>query len=239
MIPSKQYFQSNTFKAIPSKRCHRSKSSLLLTLPAIHPLTPLPSDSKKPPTILSLTISSLTPSTKVFGYVKTHISPSLTLISLQNMLTGYVLRKDNEPPLSSTLPLGTFQQFSIVSIDKVQKRIQLSPSTTLINRGITSDQLCVGFVLKGTVKSEEDHGHIIDCKIQGTSSFLPSKFNSKTLSINGDYNFKIKSYNEKSKQITLTTEIENETSVIPNHVSPTASAHTIKSLLPGQKVKVR
>ncbi|GMH49278.1 hypothetical protein TrVE_jg1364 [Triparma verrucosa] len=195
-------------------------------------------DDKKPPTIVSLSFSHLTPGYKLLGYVKQHVSDDLTLVSLQNHLTGYVLRKSGSPPLPSTLPLHTYLPFSLVSIDKTTKRLQLSPSTDLINRGLHRTNLTPGLQISGTVLSSEDHGYVISSKINGTTAFLPTKFTTQKIELGGSYMFIIKHYNHTSGQITLSSPpSSNPLTPIPQLTSPSASPHTLKSILPGMKVK--
>lgn len=99
----------------------------------------------KPPVISALSWKHLSKNFKLLGYVKEHVSDDLALVSIQNMLTAYVRRKDaSQPPLTASLPLGAVTSFVIVALSREDKRIELSPSAPLVNRGIRHDQLCQG-----------------------------------------------------------------------------------------------
>ena len=99
----------------------------------------------KPPTISALGWKHLSKNFKLLGHVKEHVSDDLALVSIQNMLTAYVRRKDaSQPPLTASLPLNAVTSFVIVALSREDKRIELSPSAPLVNRGVRHDQLCKG-----------------------------------------------------------------------------------------------
>ncbi len=204
-----------------------------------------PSSQKAPPTIDGLGLPKLNKGCKVLGIVLSVISPDLALVSIQNCITGYVMRKDqSEPSMSDVLKPNTVMSFAIVATNKDEKRVELSFKPALVNRGMTSDQICTGCSLRTEIKSKEDHGYIINTGIGGTAGFLPFKLvtdksiPSKSLVPGQCLDLIVHSSpSERSFTFSLPPPSPKTFAPSPNHVSPTCSPHTLKSLVPNMLVR--
>lgn len=182
------------------KKSHIKKksSSLVKTLPqgiSIGGGGVLPASQKnKEALIESLTFSKLEVGTKVLGVVRPDgIHEGYALISLPNMLTGYIRRGigggSEDVPLTKVLsPLQilpvSIQSLSTSNIDdgssskkkkqqkqQASKRIELSVLPKDLNAGLSADQLYLpGLIVRGEIKSMEDHGCIVDLGLKGIGS---------------------------------------------------------------------
>jgi len=137
-----------------------------------------------PAKIELLGFSKLARGTKVLGVIR-EVQDEYAVVSLPTMLTGFVKRVNNGPPLTRVLPgVGTVMAFSIrktVSEDVAssksksalkptqKRRIELSPLPVHVNEGVVMNDLSSGkkssdnsFIVRGVIRSVEDHGCLID-----------------------------------------------------------------------------
>jgi len=183
---------------------------------------------------------------KLLGIVSEIISDDLVIVSLPNMMRGYVMRHNpSHPPLTTSLSLHQATTFYVSSLTKEDKRVELSIEPQLINKGITHDQLCTDATVRVRVSSKEDHGYIVETGIAGVNAFLPFKLVTTT----GTHNLApgqildaiIHKSSTSSRAITLTlpppTTATSLLAPSPNLMSPLLSPHTLKSLLPNMLVK--
>jgi len=119
--------------------------------------------------IEAISFNKLAKGTKLLGIVR-EVNENFCLISLPNLLTGYILPKANEStPLSQQLLVGQLLAVHVLktSSDKVGKgkrqvtrrRIEVSADPTHIN---ASGELSRHEVIRGLITSVEDHGVVIN-----------------------------------------------------------------------------
>jgi hypothetical protein len=145
------------------------------------------SSSKKPAFIESLSFQKLAKGTKLLGIVR-EVAEDYAVVSLPSMLTGFI-RPDAKSgiPLHRVVSVGQFLAVVVVKATsetvktkdgnkpQMKRRIEVSVSPSLMNNGITMDMLHEHMVIRGKIRSIEDHGCIVDLQVSGlvsTSCFL-------------------------------------------------------------------
>jgi len=109
----------------------------------------------------------------LLGFIKiTDISDIITDVlskpeSVENVVTD----------LSQLFYIGQIVRCVVKNIEREQKskRIELSMLPSLLNKGITIDNLADGSILFGCIKSIEDHGYLIYFGLPKLSGFLLKK----------------------------------------------------------------
>ena len=141
-----------------------------------------------PARIELLSFSKFARGTKVLGCVR-EVSAEYAVVSLPTMLTGFVRREDDGPPLTDVLPgVNSVMAFWVSgteteSVGKKaaakggimgsakKRRIELSPFPAQVNSGVRLDDYLRGgggsdgdvpMVVRGRVTSVEDHGCLVD-----------------------------------------------------------------------------
>jgi len=182
-----------------------SISSSVLPLGGGAVLQPTTGVSSKAALIEAVSFQKLAKGTKLLGIVR-EVSSDYALVSLPNMLTGYV-RRDEKAKLALDQIIQVDMALSVVVLKAtsetvsqksstnhrskdttpvVKKRVELSISPSHVNDGWTSDTLYETMTLRGRIKSIEDHGCIVDVSVPGVggnSCFL------KFENIEGGYTF--------------------------------------------------
>jgi len=173
-------------KAPSHKKIKTSKGSSVAVAASVNPLGGggiIPSDQvkRRPAIIESVGFSKLTPKhTKVLGIVR-DVTEDFAIISLPNMLTGFIQRSVNDLPITSQVSKNTVLAVSIqsTSVEHVKneatpkRRIEVSIHPRHMNRNLSCDNLHEQMRLRGIISSKEDHGCIVHVHIPGVTCFLP------------------------------------------------------------------
>ena len=197
-------------------------------------------------TIEGIGFSRLDKGMKLLGVVNQVVSDDLVTVSLPNALVGYVMRKDASfPPLSLSLPLSSILPFAVLSVSKTEKRVELSPHPTHVNRGLTLDQIAPGQVLRVQIDSEEDHGWSCSLGMAGVKCFFPRKNYTSTTGTGKVVpgmvmDVSVTKTSRESRMVTVTNSLPppSSISVQPNHVDPGCSGFSNKGVRPGMLVRV-
>lgn len=147
-------------------------------------LQPISGGSSKAAFIEAVSFQKMAKGIKLLGIIR-EVSSDYALVSLPNMLTGYIRRDDKAKlGLDKVIQVGmvlsvvvlkatseTVAQSSSKHRSKeapiVKKRIELAISPIHVNDGWTSDTLYESMTLRGRIKSVEDHGCIVDVSVAG------------------------------------------------------------------------
>jgi len=169
-----------------------SMSSLPLGGGAVQPPSGSSSAAyKKPAFIESISFQKLAKGMKLLGIVR-EVAPDYAVVSLPSMLTGFIrrdsnsgIRLDHVVNVGMVLPVVVVKATSETVVDRnasgqkgksvLKKRIELTVSPSAVNSGLTKDMLYEGIVVRGRIRSVEDHGCLVDLNINGiggTNCFL-------------------------------------------------------------------
>jgi rRNA biogenesis protein RRP5 len=231
-------------------------------------------NGQKPAFIESLSFQKIAKGTKLLGIVR-EVAPEYAVVSLPSMLTGFIRPESNSGvPLNRVVDLGMMLPVVVLKTASesvggdannkttvVKRRLELSVSPTMLNNGLAADMLYEGMVIRGRIKSVEDHGCIVDLHVNGiggASCFL------KFENIEGEYEVIDEidaNYTESSKNVKLNkgrvydfTILQlpsfsnaSATSIIQlklesaetrsKRLVPVTSKHTIRTLTPGMLVE--
>lgn len=117
------------------------------------------------PLVQSVSFARLSPGTKLWGVVRADgVREDHAVVSLPNMLTGFVRRRDeNAPPLTDVLLPRQSLAVAVLSTSASDgRRIEVSPYPEHVNAGLTPSQLYLpGLSVRGRVVSVEDHGCVV------------------------------------------------------------------------------
>lgn len=133
-----------------------------------------------PKIVHSLVFNRLSIGMKMLGIVKETRS-TLAMISLQNNLVGVVERSQISDEVEDAIPseilrVGAAVRCVVVKLNNERKggtgkRLELSLKASLVNKGLSHENVTPASVLWGSVRSIEDHGYIIGLGIAGMSGF--------------------------------------------------------------------
>ena len=140
-------------------------------------LQPTSSPAVRAAFIESHSFKKLAKGTKLLGIVR-EVTSEYALISLPQMLTGFVQRGNNGISLDRVVSVGTVLPVIVLkaSSDTVhskhseknlvaKKRIELSIAPSKVNYGYNTDSLNEGMIIRGKIQSVEDHGCLVDIGI--------------------------------------------------------------------------
>ncbi len=153
------------------------------------------SSAKKPAFIEAISFQKLAKGMKLLGIVR-EVASEYAIVSLPNMLTGFIKKDKTGVPVDRVVSVGQFLSVIIVKAtsesvktkggtSQTKRRIELSISPALLNKGLSRDMIYEGMSVRGKIKSVEDHGCIIDLHVNGlggSTCFL------KFENIKGKYN---------------------------------------------------
>ncbi|CAB9506358.1 Protein RRP5 [Seminavis robusta] len=144
------------------------------------------SNEKVEPFIEALGFSRLAKGTKLLGIVR-EVQEEFALVSLPNLLTGYVLRSETgktAPPLTKTISVGQVLAVVILktvtettkkqhnnsnSNNNTRRRIQVSLEPSAVNP--RHEEPAPKFPIRGKIQTLEDHGILVDLG-HGRKGFL-------------------------------------------------------------------
>lgn len=138
----------------------------------------------KPAFIEALSFQKLGKGTRLLGLVR-DVTPDYAVVSLSNMLTGFVRRgtKDTDPPLTDVLTQNAMMAFTVAKTTsetvasssekkvggkpETRRRIELTASPSVVNADLRLSDISEGGAVRGRIVSCEDHGCIVDLSVAG------------------------------------------------------------------------
>jgi rRNA biogenesis protein RRP5 len=210
--------------------------------------------ASRPARVVPVTFKRLTRGSELLGVVQ-RVGPSDVVICLPGGLTGTVVASEISDSLyqaglaSSKGPRQSFTLDSVISAGQVVpcsvlgttsgsggKRITLTLRESVVNTGLTVEQLRAGAVVSGRITSVEDHGYLVNLGVPGVTAFLHRRDAGREELSNGQYVLAtVKKGAAPGSALALVSSRE----VLLGICASAKGAFDVSSLKPGMKVEAK